>query len=228
MMRGSPNDPRLEELWRELEERIERFDARVTRPADELLDHLRELHIDVMDDWAEGRLLRPEIPMSMDILVVGFPDQVGRVIAQYLRGLNLKAWHIDDNRSAYALMQVAHTRAVLWDVRKPSPGAFIRMTLDRHPHIKGIAIGDPSDRQTFNRVRRRGAHAFIPVAESRNWSERARPFEQCVLASLRRQAKVCPNYAKGRPCLGECAIFEGPATPPPGSRFVPNPNISGR
>ncbi|MBM3216326.1 hypothetical protein FJZ36_15610 [Candidatus Poribacteria bacterium] len=203
----------MDELWRELDARVETARRQVGDAGRELVRREVEMQRRTVDLWLNGALLNAEYPMTMDVFVVGFPAEVRQAIISHLQGLSLRAEGTTDTQAAYTALQLHHTQAVLWDVQSGSPGSFFRLAVTRQPHLKGIAIGDPNDRVVFDRLLEAGVSAFIPMATVDTWSERIRPFNQCVLATLARTERQCPNFLAGRPCLGQCSTLEKPAVP---------------
>ena len=157
-MRRLPTNSRraTEELWGELEKRLETARRAYGDAPREVMAHQLELHRDTLDRWNDGDLLNPQFPMSMDVFVVGFENEMGPNLASHLRGIGLRADDSPDNRVAYATMKAYHTRAVVFDARRPSPATFVDMTTERQPHVKCIAVGDPNDREVVERLRTRG------------------------------------------------------------------------
>jgi hypothetical protein len=204
----------MREQWRELDARLEAARRQIGDAPKELLARDVAMFRDTVNLWLNGQLLNAEFPMTLDVFVVGFTEEVRQTLATHLQGLGLRSNHAPDNRVAYSTLQLYHTQAILFDGRNPSPGAFVRLVTQRQPHIKSIVVADPNDRQLFERMRSADVAAFIPLATADTWSERIRPFDQCVLATLARPTRQCPNFAAGRPCLGECALSEGPAIAP--------------
>jgi hypothetical protein len=208
----------MAELWRDLDERLERARRQVGDEPKELVSREVRTYRDTLSMWLdEGSLLDAAQPSTLDVLVVGFPVGGRQALTTHIRGLGLRADDAPDNRTAFAKMQVAHARAVVYDVRNPGPGSFLGLASSRQPHVKWIAVGDPNDREVFQRLQSGGASAFIPLATVDTWSERIRPFDQCLLATLQRQQAICPNFARGRPCVGQCALWEPPVAAPVGS-----------
>lgn len=215
-MRRLPLDSRraTREQWRELDARLEAARRQIGDAPKELIARDVAMFRDTVDLWLKGQLLNAESPMTLDVFIVGFTDEIRQTLATHLQGLGLRADGAPDNRIAYSTLQLTHAQLVLFDGRNPSPGAFVRLLTQRQPHIKTIVVADPNDRQLFERMRSAEVSAFIPLATADAWSERIRPFDQCVLATLMRSAKQCPNFAAGRPCLGECSLSEGAAIAP--------------
>ncbi|MDA1190997.1 MAG: hypothetical protein O3A46_04850 [Candidatus Poribacteria bacterium] len=212
-MRRLPTNSRraTEELWGELEKRLETARRAYGDAPREVMAHQLELHRDTLDRWNDGDLLNPQFPMSMDVFVVGFENEMGPNLASHLRGIGLRADDSPDNRVAYATMKAYHTRAVVFDARRPSPATFVDMTTERQPHVKCIAVGDPNDREVVERLRTRGAAAFIPLNVVDVYRGGVNPFDTCVKATLTRQEKACPHFEAGGLCRGECGVFESAA-----------------
>ena len=178
-----------------------------------------ELLDDTIDMWFEDQLLNPEFPMSMDVFISGFGNPLRDALLERMRADGLRADEAEDNRTTYATLAVYHTRLVLWNTERPAPGSFFRIARNRQPYLKGIAVGNPEDEVVVGRVRSAGASAFIPTRSvERLAAERARGthassrLSQCVRATLARTAPICPNFAEGRPCLGECEFLEDAPT----------------
>lgn len=204
----------MREQWQQLDERLETARRQIGDVPKELFARQVQMFRETISLWLSGQLLNPDIPATTDVFVVGFTDDVRQALAMHLQGLGLRTHGAPDNRLAYAMLQLYHTQVVLFDGRNPSPGAFVRLLMQRQPHLKPIVVAEPNDRQLFERMQNAGVSAFIPFATADTWSERVRPFDQCVLATLARPGRQCPHFASGRPCLGECALWEGSATAP--------------
>lgn len=204
----------MREQWQELDERLETVRRQIGDAPKELLVRQVQTLRETISLWLNGQLLSADAPTTTDVFIVGFADDVRQALTTHLQGLGLRTHSAPDNRLAYAMLQLYHTQVVLFDGRNPSPGAFVRLLMQRQPHLKAIVVAEPNDQQLFERMQSAGVSAFIPFAAADTWSERVRPFDQCILATLARPATQCPNFASGRPCLGECALWEGPAVAP--------------
>ncbi|GIX07348.1 MAG: hypothetical protein KatS3mg115_1751 [Candidatus Poribacteria bacterium] len=204
-----------EALWERLEERIREASRQLIEPVDELLEREVELYAETSEVWLHEELFDEETPLTVDYMVIGFPEGIRRGLAQYLRGLGLAVAEAPDNRIGHAKLRAYHARAVLFDAGRPSPGAFIQLAHEIQPHLKAVPLGDANNRELFERMRQRGAAAFLPTDTPAEWHARADAFDQCIFAILHRQAAVCPNFQKGRPCRGECAFLEPRPPRPP-------------
>ncbi len=199
----------------DLERRLRDARRAIIEPVRRRLDREIELLDDTIDMWFEDELLNPEFPMTMDVFLSGFNDQQRDRLLERMRADGLRADEAGDNRTTFATLAVYHTRLVMWNAERAAPGSFFRLALNRQPYLKGIAVGNPDNQVVINRARSAGASAFIPMRTvNRLSSERARStraqdrLSQCVRATLARTAPICPNFAEGRVCRGECAHLE--------------------
>ncbi|MEO2002738.1 MAG: hypothetical protein ABGY41_01400 [Candidatus Poribacteria bacterium] len=217
---------------RDLERRLREARRTIIEPVRRRLDREMELLDDTIDMWFEDELLNPEFPMSMDVFISGFRNPLRDALLDRMAADGLVADEAEDNRTTYATLAIYHTRLILWNTERPAPGSFFRIARNRQPYIKGIAVGNPDDTVVVDRVRSAGASAFIPMRSiQRLSSERARAthaaqrLTQCIRATLVRTAPICPNFAEGRPCRGECEFLEDDPTADRHASRVPTSRV---
>ena len=198
-----------EEIWARLEDRVKRAREAIIEPARERLEREVELRVESIDLWQDGELLRADRPSTLDVFIAGFSDGVIESFAQRLRGLGLTCGGRDNNQEALAVLQVHPARVLVWNADNPSPGSFFRLALALQPTLKGIAVGNPRNRVVFERMMRMKAAAFVPPTSAVQ-TPGISPLERCVLTTLARRGRVCPNFESGNPCRSECASFEDP------------------
>ncbi len=199
-----------EEIWERLDAQIERARQKIIEPARERLEREVELRGETLHLWDEGRLFRPEHPVTVDVFVAGFPEHLIRAFATRIMGLGLTCNGQTHNADALAMLSVHHARVLVWNADNRTPGSFFRLAKTRQPHLKGVAIGNARNRTVFERLQRSGAAAFVPNESAPRRSAEMSTLERCVIQTLTRRERVCPNFEEGHPCRGECASFEDP------------------